>query len=159
MTPVDMHSSPFTIRAAIPEDAAAWCSLRRLLWPHVSDDDHHREAQRLLADLHRYATFIALVSDGTPVGFAEAAIRQDYVNGCKTSPVLFLEGIYVVPDRRRAGIARALSTAIGLWGTARGCAEFASDTQVDNVHGQALHRALGFEESERVVFFRKSLVG
>jgi ribosomal protein S18 acetylase RimI-like enzyme len=31
-------------------------------------------------------------------------------------------------------------------------------TQVDNVQAQALHRALGFEEAERVVFFRKRLI-
>lgn len=88
-----------------------------------------------------------------------SALRYDYVNGCKTSPVLFLEGIYVIQRARRAGIARALCAAIGQWGTAHACTEFASDTQIDNVHAQALHRALGFEESERVVFFRKRLIG
>lgn len=85
----------------------------------------------------------------------EAAIRCDYVNGCDTSPVLFLEGIYVVPGMRHQGIARALCTSIEQWGASRGCAEFASDTSIDNVDAQALHRALGFDETERVVFFRK----
>jgi aminoglycoside 6'-N-acetyltransferase I len=148
----------FTVRAVLPEDIGAWCSLRRLLWQHVGDDDHILETQRLLAEQHRHATFIAFSYDNAPVGFAEAAVRHDYVNGCKTSPVLFLEGIYVIPDVRRAGIARALCAAIGQWGSAHACAEFASDTQVDNVHAQALHHALGFEETERVVFFRKRLI-
>lgn len=40
-------------------------------------------------------------------------------------------------------------------GAGRGCTEFASDTGIDNFYAQALHRALGFEETERVVFFRK----
>ena len=136
-----------------------WCSLRRMLWQHVSNDDHLLETQRLLSDQHRYATFIAISHDNAPVGFAEAALRYDYVNGCKTSPVLFLEGIYVIQRARRAGIARALCAAIGQWGTAHACTEFASDKQIDNIHAQALHRALGFEESERVVFFRKRLIG
>jgi aminoglycoside 6'-N-acetyltransferase I len=147
----------FTVRPVLPHDIGAWCSLRRLLWQHVSDDDHLLDIQRLLADPHRYATFIAISDDNAPVGFAEAAVRHDYVNGCKTSPVLFLEGIYVIPDARRAGIASALCAAIGQWGAAHACTEFASDTQIDNVHAQVLHRALGFEETERVVFFRKRL--
>ncbi|MFL9996637.1 GNAT family N-acetyltransferase [Paraburkholderia sediminicola] len=124
----------------------------------MSEDDHISETQRLLADPHRYANFIAFSCEHSPIGFAEAALRQDYVNGCKTSPVLFLEGIYVVPAARRVGIARALCTAAGQWDSAHGCTEFASDTQIDNLDGQALHRALGFEEVERVVFFRKHLI-
>jgi aminoglycoside 6'-N-acetyltransferase I len=123
----------------------------------VGLDDHILETQRLIAEQHRYAALIAFSDDNVPVGFAEAAVRHDYVNGCKTSPVLFLEGIYVLPDARRAGIARALCAAIGQWGSAHACTEFGSDTQIDNVYAQALHRALGFEETERVVFFRKRL--
>lgn len=89
------------------------------------------------------------------MGFAEAAIRQDYVNGCDTSPVLFLEGVYVAPDARRRGVAKALFGRVEQWGALRGCEEFASDTDVANIDVQTLHRALGFEETERVVFFRK----
>jgi aminoglycoside 6'-N-acetyltransferase I len=148
----------FTVRAALPGDTAGWSSLRRLLWQHVSEDDHISETQRLLADPHRYANFIAFSCENSLIAFAEAALRHDYVNGCKTSPVLFLEGIYVVPAARRVGIARALCTAAGQWGSAHGCTEFASDTQIDNLDGQALHRALGFEEVERVVFFRNRLI-
>lgn len=96
--------------------------------------------------------------DNAPAGFAEAAARHDYVNGCKTSPVLFPEGIYVMPAVRRTGIASALCAAIGQWGFTHGCVEFASDTQVDNFQAQALHRAPGFEETERVVFFLKRLI-
>lgn len=153
-----MPPVPFMVRPVSPQDIGAWCSLRRMLWQHVSNDEHLLETQRLLSDQHRYATFIAISHDNSPVGFAEATVRHDYVNGCKTSPVLFLEGIYVIPVARRLGIARALCTAVGQWGSAHACAEFASDTRGDNLDGQALHRALGFEETERVVFFRKRLV-
>lgn len=129
-----------------------------MLWPHTNADDHVRETEQLLAEPHRYAMVIAVSSQGEAFGFAEAAIRHDYVNGCDTSPVLFLEGIYVAPGMRRQGIARALCTSIEQWGAAHGCAEFASDTSIDNVDAQALHRALGFDEAERVVFFRKRSV-
>ena len=36
---------------------------------------------------------------------------MDYVNGCTTSPVGFLEGLYVAAAARRQGVARALCDA------------------------------------------------
>ncbi|PMS31699.1 aminoglycoside 6'-N-acetyltransferase [Trinickia symbiotica] len=153
----DRTSSPtsLTIRAVSPADVSSWRLLRHMLWPNASADDHVRETGQLLAEPDRYAMAIAVSSRGEALGFAEAAIRYDYVNGCDTSPVLFLEGIYVVPGMRNQGIARALCTSIEQWGASRECKEFASDTSIDNVDAQALHRALGFDETERVVFFRK----
>ncbi|TAM06178.1 MAG: GNAT family N-acetyltransferase [Paraburkholderia sp.] len=150
-----MSPTEFPIRVVAPADVSSWRLLRQMLWPHASADDHVRETEQLLAEPHRYVMVIAVSSKGEALGFAEAAIRHDYVNGCDTSPVLFLEGIYVVPDMRRHGIARALCTSIEQWGSSHGCAEFASDTSIDNVDAQTLHRALGFDETERVVFFRK----
>jgi aminoglycoside 6'-N-acetyltransferase I len=126
-----------------------------MLWQHASADEHVLETDQLLAAPHRYAVFLAVSPEEEALGFAEAAVRHDYVNGCDTSPVLFLEGIYVIPNVRRQGIARALCISVEQWGTEHACAEFASDSQIDNVNAQALHRALGFEETERVVFFRK----
>jgi aminoglycoside 6'-N-acetyltransferase I len=38
-----------------------------------------------------------------------------------------------------------------------GCSEFASDTLLDNVESHKFHAALGFQETERVVYFRKIL--
>lgn len=91
------------------------------------------------------------------VGFAEATLRHDYVNGCDTSPVLFLEGIYVRRESRLQGVARALCQAVAAWGRAAGCMEFASDALVDNLESHAFHAALGFVETERVIYFHRSL--
>jgi aminoglycoside 6'-N-acetyltransferase I len=92
-----------------------------------------------------------------PIGFIEGSIRSDYVNGTETSPVGFVEGVYVAPTLRRNGVARALFAAIGDWAKARGCRELASDALIDNEGSQRAHRALGFEETERVVYFTKRL--
>jgi aminoglycoside 6'-N-acetyltransferase I len=43
------------------------------------------------------------------------------------------------------------------WGRTQGCSEFASDALLENSDSHSMHRALGFEETERVVYFRKSL--
>ena len=110
-----------------------------------------------LADPARYAQFVAYES-GRAVGLAEVALRADYVNGTESSPVAFLEGLYVEPARRRSGIARALVREGARWARQRGCTEFASDALLDNAASHAVHRALGFEETERVVFFRRRLI-
>ena len=82
---------------------------------------------------------------------------SDYVNGTLSSPVAFLEGLYVVPEARQKGVARALVTAVERWALKLGCREFASDASIENLLSQTVHRALGFRETERVVFFRRPL--
>ncbi len=37
----------------------------------------------------------------------------------------------------------------------KGCREIASDTSPENTISQKVHQALGFEETERVIFYRK----
>ena len=110
-----------------------------------------------LAQPQRYVQFVAYDA-GKAVGLAEAAVRTDYVNGTETSPVAFLEGLYVVPDARGKGIGRSLVEAVARWGKERGCTELASDAALENAASHAMHRALGFEETERVVFFRRRLI-
>lgn len=141
-------------RITQPEQARQWLPLRHALWPDTNAEDHAAEAAGLLRS-KRLAAFLACV--GAPVGFAEASLRHDYVNGCASSPVVFLEGIFVEPSQRRKGVARALCEAVAQWGRANGCREFASDALLENTQSQAMHRALGFIETERVVFYRREL--
>ena len=42
-------------------------------------------------------------------------------------------------------------------GLLKGCTELASDALIDNTLGHQMHRGLGFDETERVVYFKKSL--
>ncbi len=94
--------------------------------------------------------------DGRALGIAELSIRP-CAEGCNTSRVAYLEGWYVVPEARRRGVGRALVDAAEHWGRAQDCAEFASDTQIDNDVSIAAHRALGFEDAGLVRCFRKEL--
>lgn len=100
---------------------------------------------------------LAIDAVGESVGFAEAALRHDYVNGCDTSPVLFLEGIYVEPSARLSGAARTLADAVMDWGKGRGCTEMASDADLANQGSHDFHSAIGFVETERVVYFRRMI--
>jgi aminoglycoside 6'-N-acetyltransferase I len=134
-----------------------WLALREQLWPESSHEEHLEEMTEQLAAPERFATFVEYDESHTPVAFVEVSIRHDYVNGTDSSPVAFLEGIYVVPRARGRGVARGLITVAERWAVAMGCSELASDAPLENLASQAMHLALGFEETERVVFFRKAL--
>lgn len=145
------------VTLATQADIADWLALREALWPKHGTDAHLSDIAGLLAAVDETANFIARSDTGAAIGLAEAALRHDFVNGCKTSPVAFLEGIYVDPAHRRQGLARQLVAAVEDWALARGIGEFASDAALDNLDSHNMHTALGFAETQRVVYFRKLL--
>jgi aminoglycoside 6'-N-acetyltransferase I len=87
-------------------------------------------------------------------GFAEVGLRS-YAEGCRTSPVAYLEGVYVDPDLRQTGIGGALVDAACAWARRRGLTELASDALITNSTGIGFHLAQDFEEVERIVCFRR----
>lgn len=134
-----------------------WLALREQLWPDHPRAGHLAEMASFLRSPQRYAQFVEYEASGTPVGLVEVSLRSDYVNGTDGSPVAFVEAVFVAPHARRQGIARKLIAQAERWGQAHGCRELASDAALDNTGSHAMHAALGFSESERVVFFRKRL--
>lgn len=146
------------IAPASREYLGPWSEMRYALWTWDSPQDHAQEAEdEFLTGNPDRAAFLAFDEAGAAIGFAEASLRRDYVEGCETSPVAYLEGIYVRPEAREAGVGRALADAAGDWGRAKGCTEFASDALLENVDSHAFHAAIGFAETGRVVYFRKGL--
>lgn len=130
-----------------------WLSLRLRLWPDAKEAEHLRDMTDTLARGHFVR--LAFAPSGSAIGLVEASKRVDYVNGTSTSPVAFLEGLYVEPTSRRNGVARALVAEVERWAAALGCTELASDSPIENLVAHITHRALGFEETERVVYFRR----
>jgi len=145
----------FIVRPIGASDRAIWADMRAALWPDETRVAHAAAADALLRDAAFFA-LIAEAADGTAAGFAEIALRK-YANGCESQPVPFLEGIWVEPAFRRRGVAARLITRAEELLAARGFRELGSDTPIDNTVSQAAHRAWGFCETERVVYFRKPL--
>jgi aminoglycoside 6'-N-acetyltransferase I len=54
-------------------------------------------------------------------------------------------------------VARALVDAVESWARAEGLCELASDSPLSSIDAHAAHRALGFDETERVVYFRREV--
>ena len=103
------------------------------------------------------AAFFLAYADETAVGFAQCQLRYDYVEGTDSSPVGYLEGIYVADGYRQQGVARELLTACESWAKAKGCTEFASDCELDNVQSLQFHLNVGFEEANRIICFTKKI--
>ena len=150
-------SLKFTIERCTSLDQPGWLELRRALWDDATAEEHRGYMAIALAQPERFLQLMVYDEKRRPVGFIEGSIRNDYVNGTESSPVGFVEGVYVIPTMRRKGVARMLFAAIGDWARARGCQELASDALLENEASQRAHRALGFRETERVVYFAKPL--
>lgn len=149
-----MQTAAYVLKPCSQAFKADWLRLRMSLWPDTSDEKHNQEIAKLLANPDRFAQH--MVWDGeTPIGFIEMSLRHDYVVGTKTSPVAFMEGIYIVPEKRGHGIASLLLTQGESWAKQMGCSEIASDAEIDNAISRDFHKALGFAETKRVVFFKK----
>ena len=84
----------------------------------------------------------------------ELSLRP-FADGCASSPIPYVEGWYVELASRRRGLGRALMDAAVAWARERGYWEIASDTLIENSEGNNAHRALGFEEVERAIRFRR----
>lgn len=145
------------IRIIQPRVAAVWERMRQVLWPSA-EGEHVAEIASFFLEKEKMAqeTFIAFDDFGKPLGFAELSLRN-YVEGCATDRVAYLEGWYVEPHARRQGVGAALVKAAEEWGRAQGCSEFASDTEWHNEVSAAAHRALGFLETDRIICFMKKL--
>jgi len=143
------------IRRATREDMPQWLRLRSALWPAHDEEDWPEEILSMLHNQRRRATFVA-EQDGVLVGFLEASLR-DYAPKCQSSPVGFVEGWYVEKKNRKSGIGRALVKAAERWAIDKGCTEMASDALIRNTRSHRAHKALGYEEVERQVCFRKAL--
>ena len=143
------------IREIVESDRAGWVRLREALWLG-SLSDHEAETRKHFENPTGVPIIFVAEADGRIVGFLELDYRK-YAPGCSSSPVPFIEGWYVEPGLQRRGIGRALIEAAEACARAAGHHEIASDAEIENAGGIAGHVALGYEEVERVVCFRRSL--
>jgi aminoglycoside 6'-N-acetyltransferase I len=126
------------------------------LWPDNEPAAMRAEFEDML-DSDRYAVFVA-EADGRAIGFVQMSLRFDYVEGSTSSPVGYVEGVYVEEPCRHGGIARKLIEAGEGWAKSRGCRELASDAGLDNVQSQKFHLKIGFREANRIVAFIKEIM-
>ncbi|MCL2544769.1 MAG: GNAT family N-acetyltransferase [Clostridia bacterium] len=134
------------------ENERDWAALCAALWP-----DHSADVwmQRRADGKHPFEYLYRLGNEA--VAFVGLSLRHDYVEGTDTSPVGYVEGIYVKPGHRGKGIARELVEYAKEWALERGCGELASDCEIGNAASRAFHNGIGFREANTIVCFAMKL--
>jgi aminoglycoside 6'-N-acetyltransferase I len=142
------------IRKANQIDLPAAAALAIQMWEHEPEELIQGWAEADAAG--EGAVFVAEEAEKI-VGFAQCGLRHDYVEGTDTSPVGYLEGIFVDEACRRRGYAARLLAACESWAKEKGCREFASDCELTNTDSLKFHLSHGFQEANRIICFTKNL--
>ncbi len=140
---------------ADPREAGQLSALVKIIWPEHS-------LEELTGIIINYiksenSAVFAEVINGEYAGVALCCLRNDYVEGCETSPVGYLEGVSIHEEYRHQGIARKLVSECEQWAREKGCSEFASDCELTNTASLTFHLSIGFQEENRIICFKKML--
>ena len=133
----------------------AWTHLALLLFPESSFEEELQFHKSILISEKEIGLLYQIENEY--VGFMNLSIRSDYVNGTDTSPVVFLEAIYVLPQYRGQGIGKAFIEHAETFAKERGITQLASDCFIDNRASEGFHKGCGFVEKERVICFVKDV--
>lgn len=140
---------------ATRRDVDVWRAMREDLYSGVDDAFNEFEMALILGSTDRACLLVRAPNDDA-VGFIEVSLRN-VVDGCLGGPVGYIEGIYLVPSWRGLGLGPGMIEAVSEWFRAQGCRDMATDAEMDNAEAQQFWSDLGFEETWRIVQYRKSL--
>lgn len=143
------------IKKAGKSDLEILAKLAVLMWRNHSVNALIQEFSEIM--MNGKSQFFLKYENDVPVGFAQCQLRNDYVEGTKTSPVGYLEGIFVKEGYRNKGYAKELLAECETWAKEIGCREFASDCEIDNIDSFHFHKAMNFTEANRIICFTKTL--
>ena len=132
--------------------------MRTGLWPD-SADKHLMELDDYFAgnSIDIAMAFVVEVNRKVLAGFLELNVRS-FAEGSRNPQVPYIEAWYVRPEYRNNGFGKALIDRAEKWAIDHGFYELASDTDLTNEMSIAVHKHLGYAETERVVCFLKQLV-
>lgn len=147
--------SSLTIYLAKTTEANMVAELAIQMWEDNTVDGLAEDFKNLISNAEA-VVFLAKLEEKA-VGFAQCQLRHDYVEGTDSSPVGYLEGIFVQEEYRARGIAKQLLKACEKWSSEQGCTEFASDCELTNNESLKFHMSMGFEEANRIICFKKKL--
>ena len=135
------------------EEFPLWKAMRQELYHSTGDPSPDEEMRNIHTSDDWHCWFITDV-DGEVIGLAEISIRN-IVDGCLTSPVPYLEGLFIMPGHRALGLGTVVMQMLMDWAVGQGYQEFATDAELENNRAQKFYEKLAFEEVDRVVVYRR----
>lgn len=118
------------VRKAGEMDLEILANLAALMWDNHFVSELASEFSEIISK-NKFQFFLKYKND-IPIGFAQCQLQYDYVEGTKTTPVGYLEGIFIKDGYRNMGYAKELLSEYQAWAKYNGCREFASDCEIDN---------------------------
>lgn len=126
--------------------------MRNDLYDSLSSDFHEDEMEKIFNSNEWHCRFVVDDSDQV-IGFLELSSRN-IVDGCLSSPVAYLEGVYLNAASRGKGLGKEIIHALLNWCKENGFSELATDTEMENVKAQEFYQAMGFRETYRIVEYK-----
>lgn len=150
-----MSSSDFEFHDAKENDIEEWLLLASKLLEDTSEPELRSDYQQMMSS-SKYRN-ILVRKDQVCIGFIDISLRSEYVEGATSTPVGYIEGIFIEEAYRKNGIARKLMEMAEEWFISKGCKEIGSDTWEWNKDSQEFHKKLGFIEEDILVHFIKTI--
>lgn len=144
------------VRRATEAEYPVWAEMLAALHPGQSARAFLAEIRDLVALPEPYVAFLAFDEGDRPRGMVDARLRN-YAEGAPRLHAAYIEDLWVEPEARGRGVARALLAAVERWAREQGADWLGSDTAPDNHTSRAWHRAAGFAEIEQLIVFGKPL--
>ncbi len=132
-----------------------WKQMREDLYGSLNNDYHAKEMENIFVSDVWFCNFLA-DENNQVIGLVELSSRN-IVDGCLSSPVAYLEGLYLRPEHRGKGLGKEVIRIIIKWCMVEGFSELATDTEITNKKAQRFYESMGFEEVDRVVEYRMKI--
>ena len=140
------------IRAVDSKSLPVWLDFVEMVWQSKRSD-----LQTEFLAGHFPNEFLYYNQEQEAVAWISLSLRNEYVEGARTLPVAYLEGIAVKPAYRQQGIAHQLLDFAKEWARHSGAYQLASDASLENHLSQVVHNCLGFREVSRSVHYIQDL--
>lgn len=129
-----------------------WKTMRKGIYQSLDDEFHDREMKHILVSSDWFSYFL-MSEEKQLIGMVEISTRN-IVDGCLSSPVAYIEGLFIKNEFRGLGLGRETIKMIKHWCKQKGFTELALDTEIKNVAAQRFFKAVGLKETYRIVQFR-----
>jgi aminoglycoside 6'-N-acetyltransferase I len=143
------------IEVISPENLLALTQLALQLWPECDFAEELAGWKSVQEDPDQ-TCFLAKYAHEY-IGFIHVTLRHDYVEGADSTPVAYIEGLFVDEKYRKTGIGKQLLQQAEAWAKSHGVLQIASDTEIANQASIDFHQKVGFTEANRIVCFMKNL--
>jgi aminoglycoside 6'-N-acetyltransferase I len=150
-----INSKSMSIVEIVSTNLKELTALTLMLWKECDYTEELENSKAILKS--KQETAFLLEKQQQYIGFILLSMRTDYVEGTRSTPVAYIEGLFIIPKQRKRGYAQMLVDKGEQWGKNMGCLEYASDTKINNHISIQFHQQCGFKEAKRIVCFSKAI--